>query len=213
MRIYQRIEKDFHFSYKKEIEARDYLSDLIGNEHLKIEDLKKEIGKEVYVAGFSPYLEDEIEIIPKNAKIIAADEAGKILKEYGIIPDIIMTDLDGDIEDLFSSDIIFGIHAHGDNIEKLNIARNIGRKFGTTQIEPVWNIYNFGGFTDGDRCVFLAYYFNAKIHIIGFDFEKVRDKRGKNMEIKKKKLKWAKRLIGYLEKRGANIVWESLNHR
>ena len=213
MRIYQKIERDFNYPYEREKEARDKLSELIGEQFIKIDYLKKEIGNEVYVVGFSPNLEKEIEIIPENARIIAADGAGGVLKEYGIIPNIIMSDLDGDIDFLFSSDIIFGIHAHGNNIEKLGIVKKIKRKFGTTQIEPIWNIYNFGGFTDGDRCVFLAHYFRAKIHIVGFDFEKVRNKKGKREEIKRKKLEWARWLIGYLEKEGANIVWESLNHR
>jgi len=62
----------------------------------------------------------------------------------------------------------------------------------TTQSKPIHNVFNFGGFTDGDRCVFLATEFGAdKIELIGFDFE--------DEEVsakKKKKLKWAKRLIG-----------------
>ena len=32
---------------------------------------------------------------------------------------------------------------------------------GTTQTEEFGKMKNFGGFTDGDRCVFLAEFFNA----------------------------------------------------
>ena len=36
---------------------------------------------------------------------------------------------------------------------------------------PVKNVYNFGGFTDGDRSVFWAEEFGAKeIILIGMDF-------------------------------------------
>ena len=213
MEIYRKIEMDFGYPYEKEKRARDYLSHLIGKDFVKPDYLRDVIGKEVYVVGFSPNLENEIEIIPDDAKIIAADEAGKILKEYGILPDIIMTDLDGDISSLFSSNIIFGVHAHGDNMEKLDLVKKIRRKFGTTQIEPLWNVFNFGGFTDGDRGVFIAQHFNARIHLIGFDFERVRKKKGKSVELKKKKLKWAHFLISHLEMEGADIVWESLNYR
>ena len=210
MKIYHRIEKEFNYPYENEVKARDKLSEILGNDFLKIEEIGREIGDEVYVVGFSPKLEDEIEIIPEDARVIAADESANILVDYGIIPQMVISDLDGNIESLFSRNIIFGIHAHGDNIEKLDEVRKIKKRFGTTQIEPIWNVYNFGGFTDGDRCVFLAAYFNATIHIVGFDFDRVRDKRGKKSDVKIKKLKWAKKLIGELEKDGAKIIWENL---
>ena len=42
---------------------------------------------------------------------------------------------------------------------------------GTTQTNPFNKVQNFGGFTDGDRGVFLASYFNAKkIILFGMDF-------------------------------------------
>ena len=40
-----------------------------------------------------------------------------------------------------------------------------------TQTKPVGRVHNFGGFTDGDRCVFLANHFKAKkIILLGMDF-------------------------------------------
>ena len=58
---------------------------------------------------------------------------------------------------------------------------------------------NFGGFTDGDRCVFLAEYFNAsKIVLIGMDFGQEIGKYSKhkvmNRKTKIKKLKFGKRI-------------------
>jgi hypothetical protein len=65
---------------------------------------------------------------------------------------------------------------------------------GTTQSVPFDRIYNFGGFTDGDRAALIAKKFGArKIRLYGFNFEKADNK------IKLKKLKWAKRI---LEKEG-----------
>ncbi|MCZ7371501.1 MAG: hypothetical protein O8C66_13440, partial [Candidatus Methanoperedens sp.] len=63
-----------------------------------------------------------------------------------------------------------------------------------TQSKPLSNIYNFGGFSDGDRCVFLAHAFGARnITLIGFYFE------DENVtEMKKKKLRWARKLIGMI---------------
>ena len=62
---------------------------------------------------------------------------------------------------------------------------------GTCQCRPPEGLYNFGGFTDGDRSVFLASELGAlSIELVGFDFE--------DQSVtprKRKKLAWAERLI------------------
>jgi hypothetical protein len=72
----------------------------------------------------------------------------------------------------------------------------------------VGNIYNFGGFTDGDRALFFAVELGAKIIILaGMDFGGVVTKysrpdmdtvEGEADEIKILKLKYAKRLVEWL---------------
>ncbi len=211
MKIYSKIERDFSFSRKKEIEARDALSRIIGHNFVSTNALNLMIPRKVYVVGFSPSLEREIELIPADEFVIAAEESSIILRDYGLDAQIIMTDLDGDVKEYFRMDAVFGIHAHGDNINLLHNASFIKRRFGTTQIEPVYNVYNFGGFTDGDRGVFLAHHFGAdEIHLVGFDFKNPRIKEGKDAERKRKKLLWAKILIEYLITQGANIIFERL---
>ena len=211
MKIYGEIERDFLFSRNREIEARNILSRIIGDKFLSLKELRAIIPAEVFVVGFSPRLEKEIKMIENGSFVIAADEASIILRDSGIEPSIVMTDLDGNVEEYRKMNTIFGIHAHGDNIPLLNYARYFERRFGTTQIEPVWNVYNFGGFTDGDRGVFLAHHFGAKkIHLVGFDFKNPRLKLGKDMEKKRKKLLWAKKLIDYLIGKGVNIIIEGL---
>lgn len=79
---------------------------------------------------------------------------------------------------------------------------------GTTQSKPLKNVYNFGGFTDGDRAVFLAIKLGAKkIILAGMDFgEKItkysRPKLSRDVEeadeIKKLKLKYAEKLIEWI---------------
>ncbi|HWQ19331.1 MAG TPA: hypothetical protein VN455_06085, partial [Methanotrichaceae archaeon] len=62
---------------------------------------------------------------------------------------------------------------------------------GTCQCRPPEGLFNFGGFTDGDRCVFLARHFGAgSIRLIGFDFSDPGVTPRKS-----KKLGWARRLI------------------
>jgi uncharacterized Rossmann fold enzyme len=62
---------------------------------------------------------------------------------------------------------------------------------GTAQCRPPESLYNFGGFTDGDRCVFLAKELGAaSIKLVGFDYED-----DSVTPRKRQKLGWAKRLI------------------
>jgi hypothetical protein len=109
--------------------------------------------------------------------------------------------LDGNIEDQIfanSKGAIVAIHAHGDNIPQIKswAPKFEGRVIGTSQCQPPKNLYNFGGFTDGDRSVFLAHHFGASnIRLMGFDFENVGEKPNSNKVVKQEKLKWAKKLI------------------
>ena len=156
-------------------------------------------GKTVFVIGSGPSLSFAIPELKKFKKSIkiAADSSLKPLIDNGIIPDIIVTDLDGDenaIKKISKKKSIFVVHAHGDNIEKLQMVKKIKNCIGTTQTEPFNKIQNFGGFTDGDRGVFLASYFDAKkIILFGMDFGtrigKFSNTKKSDRKIKLKKLK------------------------
>src|SRR4030067_2464782 len=130
--------------------------------------------------------------------VIAASGATSVLMNNWITPDIIVTDLDGNMDDEARANergAIMLVHAHGDNMDALGEELpRLKRVIGTTQANHMVNVYNFGGFTDGDRCVFLAKEMEAKsIVLAGFDFE------DKNVTpLKKKKLVWAKKLIGMI---------------
>ncbi|KAF5422681.1 MAG: hypothetical protein C5S41_08945 [Candidatus Methanomarinus sp.] len=151
---------------------------------------------DVLVCGNAPCLgEDLLKIEPSEYCIIAADGATAVLVNAGIVPHIIVTDLDGDIEaqiEANSQGAVMVVHAHGDNIPAINsVVSQLGNIIGSTQAQPLENVFNFGGFTDGDRCVFLAKEFQASgIMMIGFDFNDP-----DVTDVKKKKLKWAKKLI------------------
>ena len=72
-------------------------------------------------------------------------------------------------------------------------------------------VKNFGGFTDGDRCVFLADYFHAKnIILLGMDFGtkigRYSKKKVDNRAIKIAKLHRGKKLLEWLaEKSKTNL--------
>lgn len=95
------------------------------------------------------------------------------------------------------------VHAHGDNMDKVaDLVPGLDRVVGTTQSVPLRNVHNFGGFSDGDRAVFLSVWFYAKkVKLLGFDYHDPSVN-----EIKKKKLKWAERLIAQLRKNTDTVI-------
>jgi hypothetical protein len=165
--------------------------------------------RDVIIFGAGPSLEEAVKTLDKEGKtLLAADGATSCLLENGIYPDIIVTDLDGEIKDLLLADrfgAIMVVHAHGDNQEAIRkILPEIKTPVVTTQVEPLENVHNFFGFTDGDRAYFLAKYFEAKnIELMGFDFgetvgkysDPANPKDHKAEEKKKRKLGIAQRLI------------------
>jgi len=201
--IYERILEDFGFDRKGDEKAALFLSHKLTEENtVSLSELKAVISeKPVLVCGNAPGLRsDLLEINFSAFTVIAADGAAAVLMDMGIVPEVICTDLDGNSEADIEKEIlacekgsIVLIHAHGDNIDKLEkYVPRFKRFIATTQAKPFDDIYNFGGFSDGDRCFFVAREFGAnKIRLAGFDFE------DNNVNpIKKKKLKWAKKLIG-----------------
>ncbi|WP_440952377.1 6-hydroxymethylpterin diphosphokinase MptE-like protein [Methanococcoides sp. FTZ1] len=197
--VYEKILEDFGFSREDDENSAILLSHLlIGPNTVELSALEELIsGKDVLVCGNAPKLEIDLkEVNVEDYTIIAADGATAHLIDNGILPHIIVTDLDGDVEKEIEANqqgSIMVVHAHGDNTEKLlKYVPRLNRIIGTTQAAPFSNIHNFGGFTDGDRCVFLAHEFNAEsITLVGFDFH---DRNVTPM--KEKKLKWAQRLLG-----------------
>ncbi len=173
---YSDILKEFNYSEKKDSESAIVLNSLLKKSNTIEKIIRLIEGNTVFVIGSGPSLSTSIPRLKKYRKSIkiAADSALKPLVENGIIPDIIITDLDGDeatMKKIAKTKSIFVVHAHGDNIEKLELVKKFKNCIGTTQSKPFSKIQNFGGFTDGDRGVFLANYFNAKkIILFGMDF-------------------------------------------
>jgi uncharacterized Rossmann fold enzyme len=217
---YQGIRAEFGYSTEKDQEAARILSELIRKKKTPGDTkvLQKKISrKNVIVVGAGPSLDDEAEsekivkYLKKNkvAVKIAADGAALFLLEHKIKPDIVVTDLDGRPSALLDAEkrgAIMVVHAHGDNVELIKrIVPKMKKLVGTTQVMPLDNVHNFGGFTDGDRAVFLAEEFGAKkIVLVGMDFGSAPGKYSKedvkDPELKKKKMDAGKRLLEMLAK-------------
>ena len=205
---YFSILKELNYSEKKDKESALILDSILKKTDT-IEKIKKLIeGKTIFVIGSGPSLSIAIPKLKKLEKSIkiAADSSLKPLDDNGIIPDIIVTDLDGnedEIKKISKTKSIFVIHAHGDNIEKLQMVKKMKNCIGTTQTNPFNKVQNFGGFTDGDRGVFLASYFNAKkIILFGMDFGnqigKFSNTKKSDRETKLKKLEIGRDLLIWL---------------
>lgn len=201
-KYYSEILKDFGYSREEDERTARELDETLSGQRVKPKVLDAMIRGEVAtVAGNAPSLEKELSSY--EGVLIAADEACSVAVKADIMPDIVVTDLDGKVEDQIKANVrgaIVVIHAHGDNVRAIRRWAPLfrGRVIATTQSRPFSGVHDFGGFTDGDRAVFLAHHFGAsRIQLIGFDFENPSPK-DENPEVKLRKLAWAKKLIGIL---------------
>ena len=195
--FYNQILQDFGFSSARDEEGAHLLAELLqysGDCRPSAEERIR--GRKAVIFGNAPSLDRELDALPPmDAARIAADGAAAVLLRRGIVPDVVVSDLDGPfpaILEAYQKKAIIVVHAHGDNLDALAIyVPQLENVIGTCQCRPSGGLYNFGGFTDGDRSVFLAVELGASsIELVGFDFE--------DQSVtprKRKKLAWAKRLI------------------
>lgn len=219
---YNEILDDFGFSREYDEFSAKTLNNILKEENnLSLEELTEYINlvkntNKFIVFGAGPSLKEHINKIRDALDdyiLIAADGATSALIEERIIPEIITTDLDGKLDDLLAANdrgSIVVIHAHGNNFNQIvNYTPYFNNILGTTQSKPFENIYNFGGFTDGDRAIFLAIALGAKeIILAGMDFGTVvtrysrpnlPDILGSADEIKVKKLEYAEKLTKWIK--------------
>ena len=202
---FKEIRREFEYGETDDFLSAKKLDSLLQKKFSKKQLQNRITGKTVFIIGAGPSLSKSLAYIKKckNITKIVADGAVRALLERGIKPDILVTDLDGDLDSIIKigkTKIPIVVHAHGDNYDKLEIVKGFSNVCGTTQTETFGKMMNFGGFTDGDRCVFLAEFFNAKkIVLIGMDFGQVIGKYSKhkvsNRKTKIKKLKFGKMIL------------------
>lgn len=199
--FYRAILADFGWTPEGDEEAARIMAPMLPDPEPVLERLKQLISdRDVLVCGKAPRLQNDLKTTDRSKyTVIAADGATSALLAAGIVPDVIVSDLDGSYADLLKANqagAIILAHAHADNIPAVReLVPKLKNVIGTTQARPFDHVYNFGGFSDGDRCVFLAKEFGAKsIRIIGFDLDDT------NVTPKKlKKLKWARKLLKLLD--------------
>ncbi|MGD1060959.1 MAG: 6-hydroxymethylpterin diphosphokinase MptE-like protein [Methanomassiliicoccales archaeon] len=211
--LYEQIAMEFGFSSKADDESATMLDSLVDDRRLvEVDRLATMIGTEVTVCGDGPNLEHDLNSFSPRGTLLVADGATSRLMRLRIWPDIIVTDLDGEIGSQAlanESGAVMVVLGHSDNLGKILdvVPRLVGPIVPTTQVRPHGHLSNFGGFTDGDRAVELARHLGArKVNLLGFDFRNPNPQGGKDLDRKLRKLAWAKRLIYDLNPPGV-VLW------
>ena len=181
---------------------------------------EKKISKS-WIFGAGPSLEQDFVIFKKfyaiqSDLIVGVDGACLFLIENEIYPDVIFSDLDGSLETLLTCLAhvsILILHAHGDNFD---IEPDYYPKYTSFSLLPTVQtkpyepyLFNFGGFTDGDRAIagILDWFSNVDIILLGFTFGNLQGKYSKPTKLKNhvqasdfklKKLAFAKEFIAKL---------------
>lgn len=213
--FYDAIRREFGFPFEKEERSAERLVALLPvawRERPLERALARLVGRDVIVVGLAPGAgAPPLWRLPASAPrpaIVAADGAAAPCLAAGIVPDIIVTDLDGPLPSEVAANgrgALVVIHAHGDNAEAIAewVPQFPGELAGSWAGPPRPALLNVGGFTDGDRAVFLAHHARARrILLFGFDFDRVEEAEAEAGARKRAKLEWARRLIDELARRG-----------
>ena len=146
-----------------------------------------------------------------NSSLIVADGALRACLQRNIIPELIISDLDGYIPDIIwatqnGSKII--VHAHGDNISRVHQYSAKLNPICMTSTYPSDSTFCWGGFTDGDRATMMSLSLGcASIKLLGFDFNKVGSFSGEYSPRKMEKLVWAQRIINECKRRSYRVSY------
>ncbi len=224
-RFYNQIAKSLSIDQRLDRISRDILSELM-NRHVTtnvLENLSPILFKKiVFIFGAGPSLDSDINgvkiLLNKlHPVVVAADGAADALYDSRVKPNVIVTDLDSCSLrrlQLTARDGKVIVHAHGDNYQLIrNILPKLGRNvFGTTQVEPVQNIQNFGGFTDGDRACYVVSHFSPSCVVLGgMDFGSAEGRHSKNRynastnPKRSVKMNWGRRSLEFLVEKRPDI--------
>ena len=220
---YESIRSEFGFPFDREQASADRLRALLGP--TAREDPLGRIGRRlrgrpVVVVGLAPRAGAppvwRLPVRGKPPALVAADGAAAVCLEQGLVPEVIVTDLDGPIPSEVTANArgaLVLVHAHGDNGPALDawVPEFRGELAGSWAGPPGDGLLNVGGFTDGDRSVCLAESVGAeRILLWGFDFDAVEERDPSERARKLAKLRWARTIVDTIARRArVPIDWWS----
>jgi len=207
------IRKEFGYAIEPDLATARLLQSIVPPQN-RLRDLTPELkGRtDIVIVGCGPGLARADATAVQGKRVVAADGASSWLREVGLAPHIVVTDLDGDPDDLVWASrqgAAMVVHAHGDNPEAIrDLTPLLGKRvYGTYQGPPVPGLAplaNPGGFTDGDRAVVLVEHLGARqAALLGFDFDSPPSPYSHKWDpqTKPKKLAWAKLIVEGVEER------------
>lgn len=177
---FPRIRRALPLDFDADFATRDFIENTLARSTVNKErekgaflpDVGDVHGKTCIIVAPGPSLEERIDVLSPFFKkekhriaIIAVDGASRLFLERHMFVDLVVTDLDGlstrsvmELHDKWHSTIL--VHGHGNNQQAvqalLEKATLDARYIFTTQVEPTRHVCNLGGFTDGDRAVFIG---------------------------------------------------------
>jgi 2-amino-4-hydroxy-6-hydroxymethyldihydropteridine diphosphokinase len=212
---YEAIRADFGYPFDQEEAAARTLERLLppAARERPWERLASRLGgREAIVVGLAPGAgPPPIWRLPPSSPgpaVVAADGATRTCLEAGLVPSVVVTDLDGPVSSEVEANgrgALVVVHAHGDNIRALErwVPEFPGELVGSWAGPPRSPLVNPGGFTDGDRAAYVAEEAGARrILLWGFDLEAVHEAEPHAEEVKRRKLRWAARLLEELADEG-----------
>lgn len=213
---YRAILEEFGWSEAADAQAatqmRALLPDRDGFRHVGTELKHRPLAT---VVGCGPQL-DTLQPSDLDGIVVAADGSSNRLREMGVVPRIVVTDLDGPETGLrwaAENGASMVVHAHGDNVARLAMVNDLGPFVaGTYQSTPdpsLAPMRNVGGFTDGDRAVALCEAYGVRtVRLAAFDFQAAPSAHSGiwNPATKPAKLAWAQRLVAAVDARGTTRI-------
>jgi 2-amino-4-hydroxy-6-hydroxymethyldihydropteridine diphosphokinase len=217
--FYERIAREFGFPFNREEQSANRLDELLPSAARAepLERIRHRLsGRDVIVVGLAPSAgPPPIWRLPSTGRtpvVVAADGAAETCLGAGIVPSVIVSDLDGPVASEVAANrrgSLVVVHAHGDNLAAVSewVPQFPGELAGSWAGPPRPTLIDVGGFTDGDRAVFLAEQCGAqRILLWGFDFDRVDEPEGAARSRKLAKLHWARRLIEELARSGSSRI-------
>ena len=123
--LYLALLEDFGFSLPRDEEAAKLLAELLHGLENWLPEARCPGSRPrvwLYLAMPQLWIASWMVCGEKDAAFLAADGATAVLLRQGIVPDIIVTDLDGPFPDILKANqegTIVVVHAHGDNLDAL----------------------------------------------------------------------------------------------
>lgn len=219
---YARIRAAFGYPFDREVRSAEALRGLLPTAARREPLVRlggRLRGREVIVVGFAPGAgPPPVWRLPPRATtpvLVVADGATQACLGAGLVPSVIVTDLDGPVPSEISANsrgALVLVHAHGDNLPALEawVPQFPGELAGSWAGPPTPDLIDVGGFTDGDRAVFLAEHLGAeRILLWGFDFDRIDEPDPRLRERKIQKLSFARAALHALAARSSIpiVLW------